>query len=216
MGTFHKVYHKSVPYYLYHTHLMNRIATYFAKREAKKRIMENFDIEAMKKKYSEESPEEKEKRTKMQMFPAVMNIIVGIAMVVVGAMNDDVCNGDMDATYFLKVAGSVLLVSNALKIVSSLTKCECDDKIADFITPCLDFAYFIVVIWGSVLVFGAWSTIQYDDAEKAMYCPAHAFNFAFYYLVFYWIFLPLMCCCGMMACCCKMAAKMSPPKGEGE
>ena len=49
--------------------------------------MENFDIEAMKKKYSEESPEEKEKRTKMEMLPAVINICVGIAMVVVGAMN---------------------------------------------------------------------------------------------------------------------------------
>ena len=60
-------------------------------------------------------------------------------------------------SFFFKVAGSVLLVSNALKIVSSLTKCECDDKIADFITPCLDFAYFIVVIWGSVLVFGKYS-----------------------------------------------------------
>ena len=83
---------------------MERIATYFAKREAKKRIMENFDIEAMKKKYSEESPEEKEKRTKMEMFPAVMNIIVGIAMVVMGALNDDECNGDKDATYFLKVS----------------------------------------------------------------------------------------------------------------
>merc|ERR1712127_1090574 len=186
-----------------------RITTYFAKREAKKGIMENFDIEAMKKKYSEESPEEKEKRTKMEMFPAVINICVGIAMVVVGALNDDKCNGDKDATYFLKVGGSVLLVSNALKLLSFLTKCECDDKIADAITPMLDFAYFIVVIWGSVIVFGAWSTIQYDDPEKDMYCPAHAFNFAFYYLVFYWIFLPL-------ACCCKAFAKMSPPKGEGE
>ena len=55
--------------------------------------------------------------------------------------------------FFFKVGGSVLLVSNALKLVSYLTKCECDDKIADFITPMLDFAYFIVVIWGSVLVF---------------------------------------------------------------
>jgi hypothetical protein len=148
--------------------------------------------------------------------PAVINICVGIAMVVVGALNDEECDGDKNATYFLKVGGSVLLVSNALKLVSYLTKCECDDKIADFITPMLDFAYFIVVIWGSVLVFSAWSTIQYDDAEKDMYCPAHAFNFAFYYLVFYWIFLPLACCCGMMACCCKAFAKMSPPKGEGE
>ena len=69
--------------------------------------MENFDIEAMKKKYSEESPEEKEKRTKMEMFPAVINICVGIAMVVVGALNDDKCNDDKDATYFLKVSASL-------------------------------------------------------------------------------------------------------------
>ena len=90
---------------------MERIATYFAKREAKKRIMENFDIEAMKKKYSEESPEEKEKRTKMQMFPAVINLIVGIAMVVVGALNDDVCDGDKNATYFLKVSAWLIYKS---------------------------------------------------------------------------------------------------------
>jgi acyl CoA:acetate/3-ketoacid CoA transferase len=83
---------------------MERIATYFAKREAKKRIMENFDIEAMKKKYSEESPEEKEKRTKMEMLPAVINICVGIAMVVVGALNDEECDDDETATYFLKVS----------------------------------------------------------------------------------------------------------------
>merc|ERR1739838_564749 len=200
----------------YHTHLIERIARYFAKREAKKRIMENFDIEAMKKKYSEESPEEKEKRTKMEMLPAVINICVGIAMVVVGALNDDECDDDKNATYFLKVGGSVLLVSNALKLVSYLTKCECDDKIADFITPMLDFAYFIVVIWGSVIVFGAYSAIDYENEELETYCPKHAFMFAFVSLICYWIFLPLACCCGAMACCCKMFAKMSPPKGEGE
>ena len=64
--------------------------------------MENFDIEAMKKKYSEESPEEKEKRNKQQIFPAVINAIVGIAMVAVGASYDDVCDNDKNATYFLK------------------------------------------------------------------------------------------------------------------
>merc|ERR1711935_895597 len=104
----------------YHTHLMERIATYFAKREAKKRIMENFDIEAMKKKYSEESPEEKEKRTKMEMFPAVMNIIVGIAMVVMGALNDDEGNGDKDATYFLKVPGVQFNMMTQKKICIAL------------------------------------------------------------------------------------------------
>ena len=70
--------------------------------------MENFDIEAMKKKYSEESPEEKEKRTKMEMLPAVINICVGIAMVVVGALNDEECDGDKNATYFLKVSARLI------------------------------------------------------------------------------------------------------------
>ena len=69
--------------------------------------MENFDIEAMKKKYSEESPEEKEKRTKMEMLPAVLNICVGIAMVVVGALNDEECDDDENATYFLKVGAQL-------------------------------------------------------------------------------------------------------------
>jgi len=178
--------------------------------------MENFDIEAMKKKYSEESPEEKEKRNKQQIFPAVINAIVGIAMVAVGASYDDVCDNDKNATYFLKVGGSILLVSNGLKLLSVLTKCECDDKIADFVGPILDFAYFIACIWGSVIVFGDYSSVQYEDPNGARYCPGSIYNFAFIYLICYWVFLPLACCCGAMACCCKMFAKMAPPKGEGE
>lgn len=179
--------------------------------------MEIFDIEAQKKKYSDETPEDKQKRNKQQMFPACINLAVGIAMVAVGAHFADDDN-DGNATEFLKVGGSVLIVSNALKILSYLTKCECDDKIADFITPLLDFAYFIVVIWGSVKVFGAYSDILWDAGEEEAdtYCPKHAFMFAFVYLICYWVFLPLACCCGAMACCCKVCAKISPPKGEGE
>jgi len=177
--------------------------------------MEMFDIEAQKKKYADESPEDKEKRNKQQIFPACINLAVGIAMVAVGAhfAGDD---NDGNATHFLKVGGSVLIVSNALKLLSALTKCECDDKIADFLTPLLDAAYFIVCIYGSVIVFGAYSEINYEDSTLETYCPKAAFMFAFVYLICYWVFLPLACCCGMMACCCKMCAKISPPKGEGE
>ena len=31
--------------------------------------------------------------------------------------------------------------------------CKEDDKVADVITPILDLAYFIIIIWGSVKVF---------------------------------------------------------------
>ena len=59
-----------------------------------------------------------------------------------------------DATMFLMVGGGVLLSANILKIIAYLTPCTKDDKVADIITPILDIAYFIVVIWGSVRVFG--------------------------------------------------------------
>ena len=47
-----------------------------------------------------------------------------------------------------------MLVSSALKILAYVTLCEFDNKIAEFLTPLLDAAYFIVIIWGSFLVFG--------------------------------------------------------------
>ena len=49
---------------------------------------------------------------------------------------------------------SCMLVIPALKILAYVTPCEFDDKIAKFLTPLLDAAYFIVIIWGSFLVFG--------------------------------------------------------------
>merc|ERR1739845_271659 len=84
-------------------------------------IMEHFDIEAMKKKYSDESAEDKDKRNKQQIFPNVLNMIVAIAMIAVGAHFAEADKQGV-ATHFLKVGGSVLLVSNALKFLSFLTK----------------------------------------------------------------------------------------------
>ena len=34
-------------------------------------------------------------------------LTVGIAMVVMGALNDDVCDGDKNTTYFLKVSAQL-------------------------------------------------------------------------------------------------------------
>ena len=71
--------------------------------------MEMFDIEAQKKKYADESPEDKEKRNKQQIFPACINLAVGIAMVAVGAhfAGDD---NDGNATHFLKVCAQFAII----------------------------------------------------------------------------------------------------------
>ena len=47
------------------------------------------DIEAMKAKYQKESPEDCKKRKRKLLFPAFINFVVGIAMLVVGLVYDD-------------------------------------------------------------------------------------------------------------------------------
>ena len=47
----------------------------------------------------------------------------------------------------------MLLTTNFIKLVAYSTPCKEDDKVADVITPILDLAYFIIIIWGSVKVF---------------------------------------------------------------
>ena len=46
------------------------------------------DMEAMKAKYQEESPEDQKKRKRQLLFPAFINFAVGIAMLVVGVVYD--------------------------------------------------------------------------------------------------------------------------------
>jgi len=171
------------------------------------------DMEAMKAKYQEESPDEQQKRKRKLLFPAFINFAVGIAMVVVGAVyNNQDMNGS--ATDFLMIGGSVLLTTNFIKLVAYATPCKEDDKVADVITPILDLAYFIIVIWGSVKVFGAYQTWTEEEDKKddPNYCPGPPFMMAFITLICFWILFPLMCCCGCFAACCMIAAKMSPPK----
>ena len=47
------------------------------------------DMEAMKTKYAEETPDEQQSRKRKLLFPAFINFAVGIAMVVVGAVYND-------------------------------------------------------------------------------------------------------------------------------
>merc|ERR1712018_23816 len=174
--------------------------------------MEALKMENLQKRYADETEEDKAKRRKQMLFPAFIMLGVSVVMLVFGVKHDnpDDCPGG-EATRFLTVGGAVLLVSNALKLLAFLTPCECDDKISDIVTPMCDFAYFITCIWGSVLVFGVYSETTYDDKTSTHYCEKVPFSMAFYMLVFFWIFLPLACCCGAMACCCAIFAKC---KGE--
>merc|ERR1712141_506263 len=72
-----------------------------------------------------------------------------------------------------------------------------------------------MLIWGSVVVFGAWATWTDDYAEfnanpdEMNYCRYQPMVFAFSILLVKWILIPVMIaitcccvCCGAMCCAC--------------
>ena len=119
-------------------------------------IMEALKLENLQKKYADETPEEKQQRKRKELFPAFVYLGVSVAMLIIGVKYDtpELCPGSKPLDFWHLVELSCMLVSSALKILAYVTPCEFDDKIAEFLTPLLDAAYFIVIIWGSFLVFG--------------------------------------------------------------
>ena len=91
-------------------------------------------------------------------------------------MYKDDCN--TEAAKFLLIGGGLVLVSSALNIFAYLTPCKCDDRFAELVTPLVSFVHFVVVIWGSIVVFGKFLTayIICQIPKKILDCM-YLFNF---------------------------------------
>jgi len=163
---------------------------------------------------------------KTQKGYSIIQIALGIIMLVIGlkylppameevsedqvvsadgvkTKEDDPCpNG---AAYYLYVAGIVLLVTNAIHILSRVSQylAERDGKIScgeacglgilKFGSGCMAVADIVILIWGSVVVFGAWAswTDDYDeyvaDPENKNYCAYEPMMYAFVILIIKWV-----------------------------
>eukprot|EP00092_Neocalanus_flemingeri_P097040 GFUD01123599.1.p1 GENE.GFUD01123599.1~~GFUD01123599.1.p1 ORF type:complete len:213 (+),score=45.24 GFUD01123599.1:145-783(+) len=135
------------------------------------------------------------------------------------------------AAYYLYVAGIVLLVANLVSIVSHISKylamrdgkVDCGEKcglgILSFASFGMVIADIVMLIWGSVLVFGAWSTWTDDYAtyaaapEELNYCAYQPMMTAFVILIIKWVLIPLLmaliCCCGCLCACFGIKAASS-------
>ena len=87
--------------------------------EGLKNLPKNLEgLKQLGQKYQEESVEERKKRRCQLAFPAVINLIMGIVMVALGAANHNACVGNK-ATLFLMVGGSILLSASTLKLTTN-------------------------------------------------------------------------------------------------
>jgi len=190
---------------------------------------------------------------KTQKGYSIIQIALGIIMLVIGlkylppameevsedqvvsadgvkTKEDDPCpNG---AAYYLYVAGIVLLVTNAIHILSRVSQylAERDGKIScgeacglgilKFGSGCMAVADIVILIWGSVVVFGAWAswTDDYDeyvaDPENKNYCAYEPMMYAFVILIIKWVIIPclmvMICFCGCLCACCCAACAPKP------
>ena len=156
------------------------------------------------------SPEDKKKHQRALLVSHFISLILYIPMVVIGCQNKVECKND--AALYLIIGGGLGLGLTLLKILAILTPSECDDKFANGLSPLASLFGFGVTIWGSIVVFGAYSTWTYTKDNEGSgngntsgddddYCPYTPFMFAFVLLILEWILRPLIFCCECVCLC---------------
>merc|ERR1711890_123972 len=164
-------------------------------------------------------PMSKEQGEKGQHGYTICQVVIGIIMIALGSSFADNCpNG---ATNYLFNAGIVVLVANlvALLAVGAKILAEKDGKVTcmetmgllfiNIISGCLIIANFVVLLWGSVVVFGRYGvwTDRTEDIGNENYCAYTPFMAAFIILIMNWLMLPLLCMCACLSIICKACVK---------
>jgi len=153
---------------------------------------------------------------KTAQLSTLIGLGLAIAMVYIGVSysGESPLYCKFGAVDYLYYAGILSLLVNGIGILSSLAQwCplrdgkisageDCGLNILRFFVVICDF---VVVIWGSVVVFGNYAEWTYNEADLEMdgYCDYTPMIFAFVLLVVKWTLIPVTILCNCLcACCC--------------
>lgn len=160
------------------------------------------------------------KHKKQHVCGNLVQCVLGIVMLSIGGVYYNECQ--FDATTYLVVGGAIMLITNILSIVAIMTPMEWDDKLTKSLTPLITLVQFCIFIWGTIVVFGYYSSWSYNKIEAGLdiekyYCAYTPYMFAFVLLIITWVLLPfiigLCCCCACLAACCSCC--FGGNRGEG-
>jgi len=169
-------------------------------------------------KHQVSSKEEQRKQRKSLLIPnVIVLVLLYLPMVIIGYRNNGLCEND--APLYLLIGGGTGLLMTVLKIIAILTPCDCDDKFVNGLMPVAIIFDFGVMIWGSIVVFGAYASWSYDENDKDKnddensYCPYAPFMTAFILLILEWVLKPCLALCEcfftIIGCCVKGDAENS-------
>ena len=144
----------------------------------------------------------------------IVAAIFHTAMVIVGSTYTDGMEPESDcklqACYYLRVAGGIMLVLDILEILYHCffgCKNEEDDRKGPICGLVNVVGSLVILIWGSVIVFGTYQEWIYDEAlrDSEKYCSYTPYMFSFVVFILGWCFAAIrliITCIDLCFICC--------------
>jgi len=164
-----------------------------------------------------------EQGQKTQSGYSVIQSVIGGLMLWQGMTNGGADSESAEcpngAARYLYIAGILTLVINLIGLIGMFAQKmalkdgkismgeQCGLNLISFTTGMAWLGEFGLAIWGSVVVFGAYSTWTYEEAVDETFCDYTCFMFAFVLLILRWVTMPFAICCGCMKLMCKGCPK---------
>jgi len=127
--------------------------------------------------------------------------VFAIVNVAIGATFQNDCSFAVPT--YLMAGGGITLALFGACMIAHLTPCECDNKIITFLSPFVALAQFCILMWGTILVFGWYSTWVYEPQYVGTpeYCGYTPYMYSFVMLIIGWCTLPFLifCCCAYIS-----------------
>ena len=123
------------------------------------------------------------------MCNGIIQLPLSIAMIVIGDQYNTLDSCSIQISPILEVMGALMLFHAILYIMVGLAfgteAVECGTLWAIVVVTGL--AQFGVLIWASVVVFGAYKTWEYEDKSSENFCEYTPYMFAFVILIIKWV-----------------------------
>ena len=125
------------------------------------------------------------------MCNGMIHLPLSIAMIVIGDQYNTLDSCSIQISQVLEVMGGLMLFLAILDIMVGLAfgttvDFECPIVVVTGLAA-LSLAEFGVQIWASVVVFGAYSTWEYEDKSSENFCEYTPYMFAFVILIIKWV-----------------------------
>ena len=132
---------------------------------------------------------------------SLVDIFIGLLLALTGYPELERCENE--AAYWLWVAGLAFIVTgflngmayiaSRLAVAQAYSGTENASRFMFLVGGWTSLLNFAILIWGTIVVCGKWSTWTYDPSDmEPNYCPYTPMMIAFIFIIIEWVYLPIV------------------------